>query len=81
MRFFIHGFHRQMENDKNPKGRRAKRAAPKGRCRRRRLVVFHLAMETMSKKPHGNHFLIKVRPNFWPRTDNRLEVVLALNKK
>ena len=42
MRFFIPGFHCQMENNKNPKGGRAKRAAPLGRRRRRRLVVFHL---------------------------------------
>ena len=53
-RFFIPGFHCQMENNKNPKGRRAKRAAPLRRRRRRRLVVFHLAVETRNKKPNGN---------------------------
>ena len=26
-------------------------------------------------------FFIKVRPDFWPRIENRLWVVLALNKK
>ena len=82
MLYFIHGFHCQMENNKNPKGRRAKRAAaPLGRRRRRRFVVFHLAVETMNKKPHGNLFFIKVRPDCWPRIGNRLWVALALNKK
>ena len=46
MRFFIPGFHCQMENNKNSKGWRAKRATPLGRRRRRRLVAFHLAVET-----------------------------------
>ena len=45
-----------MEYNKNPKGRRAKRVAPLGRRRRRRFVVFHLAVETMNKKPNGNQF-------------------------
>ena len=81
MPFFIPGFHCQMENNKNPEGRRAKRAAPFGRRRSRRLVVFHLAVETRNKKPLGNCFLIKGRPNFWPRIENRLWVVLALIKK
>ena len=81
MRFFIHGFHCQMESIKNPKGRRAKNEAPLGWRRRRRFVVFHVAVETVNKKPHGNQFLIKVRPNIWPRIDNRLWVALALNRK
>ena len=76
---FIQGVHCQMENDKNPKERRAKRAAPLGRRQRRRLVVFHLAVETRNKKLNGNWFFIKGRPNFWPRIKNRLWVVLALN--
>ena len=58
-----------------------KQQNPKGRRRRRRLVVFHLAVETMNKKHHGNRFFIKGRPNFWPQIENRLWVVLALNKK
>ena len=58
-----------------PKGRRASRAAPLG------FVVLNLAVETQNKKPHGNQFFIKVRPNFWPQIDNRLWVVLALNEK
>ena len=55
------------------------------RCLRRRpegrrcvFVAFHLAVETMNKKHNGNQFFIKVWPNFWPRIDNRLWVVLAL---
>ena len=71
MRFFIHGFHRQMENNK---------AAPSAPLLWV-FVVFHLAMKTKNKKHYGNLFFIKVRPNFWPRIDNRLWVVLALNKK
>ena len=80
MRCFFSGFHCKMKNNKKTKGRRAKRAAPLGRCRRRRLVVFRLAVETRNKKPHGNRFFIKGWPNFWPRIENRLWVVLALNK-
>ena len=78
---FYSGFPLPNGKQQNPKGRRAKRAAPLGRRRRRRLVVFHLAVETQNKKPHGNQFFIKVRPNFWPQIDNRLWVVLALNKR
>ena len=71
MRFFIHGFHCQMENNK------AAPSAPPLWV----FVVFHLAVETRNKKPHGNRFFIKGRPNFWPQIENRLWVVLALNKK
>ena len=55
--------------------RRASRAAPLG------FVVFHLAVETRNKNPHGNQFFIKARPNFGPQIDNRLWVLLALNEK
>ena len=54
------------ENYKKPKGRRAKRAACFGRRQRRRLVVFHLAVETRNKKPHGNRFLLRAGPTFGP---------------
>ena len=53
--------------------RRASRAAPLGFC--------NLAVETRNKIPHGNRFFMKGRPNFLPRIENRLWVVLALNKK
>ena len=71
MMFFILGFHCQMENNK------AAPSAPPLWV----FVVFHVAVETQNKKLHGNHFFIKVRPNFWPQIDHRLWVVLALNKK
>ena len=34
----------------------------------------------VNKKPTGNRFFMRGRPNFWPRIENRLWVVLALNK-
>ena len=81
MRCFILGFHCQMENNKAapsapPQRGGALRAPPLWV-----FVVFHLAVETRNKKPHGNRFFIKGRPNFWPQIENRLWVVLALNKK
>ena len=80
MRLSTPSFHRQMENDKAapsapPQRGGALRAPPLWF-----FVVSYLAVETMSKKPHGNQFFIKVRPNFWPRIDRRLWVVLALIK-
>ena len=80
MRFFIPGFHCQMENNK------AAPSAPPQRSGALRapplwvFVVFHLAVETRKKKPNGNRVFIQARPNFWPRIENRLRVVLALNK-
>ena len=61
-----------MENDKKTKGRRAKRATPLGRRRRRRLLFFHLAMEIRNKKTDGDRGFILGRPDFWPRIENRL---------
>ena len=54
-----------------PKGWHAWRAAPLG------FVIFHSAIEICTKKL----VFIKARPNFWPQIENRLWVVLALNKK
>ena len=51
---FYSGFPLPNGKQQNPKGRRAKRAAPLGRRRRRRLVVLNLAVETQNKKPTGN---------------------------
>ena len=81
MRFLIHGFHCQMESNK------AAPSAPPQRGGALRATplwvfdVFHLAVETMNKNLMEIRFFIKVRPNFWPRIDNRLWVVPALNKK
>ena len=61
-----------MENNKNPKARRAKCAA----------LLFSIWQRKPGKKTtNGNRFFIKGRPNFWPQVENRLWVVLALNKK
>ena len=69
IRFFYSGF--PLPNSKqNPKGRRAARAAPLGRRRRRRLVVLNLAVETQNiKKPTGNMVFLQARPNFWPQIE------------
>ena len=47
---------------------------------KRRLVVFHLAVETRNKNLMEIGFFVNARPNFWPKIENRLWVVLALNK-
>ena len=74
IRFFIPGFHCQMKKQK--KTMRRLRAPPLWV-----FVVFHLAVETQNKKRMEIVFFIKGRPNFWPRIENRLWVVLALNQK
>ena len=62
-----------MENNKNPKGRRTKRAARLGRRRRRRLVVFHLAVETRNKKPHENQKGISEYQSPAPASDQKYQ--------
>ena len=66
MRFLIPGFHCQMENNKAapsapPQKSGALRAPPLWV-----FVVFHLAVETRNKKPHGNLFLFRPGPIFGP---------------
>ena len=70
--FFILAFHCQIQNNKAapsapPQRGGALRAPPLWV-----FVVFHLAVETWSKKPPGNRFLFRAGPTFGPelKTDS-----------
>ena len=81
MRFFILGFHCQMENNKAAPSAPPQRGGGLPAPPLWVFVVFHLAVGTQNKKHSGNQFFIKVRPNFCPQIDHGLWVVLALDKK
>ena len=51
-----------------------KQQNPKGRLLRRRLVVFHSAVEIRNNITNGHvlFFCIKARPNLCPKIENRL---------
>ena len=81
MSFLNPGFHCKMENNK---------AAPSAPSQRggalRAPPLWVLLFSIWQWKPGIKNlleigFFIKVRPDFWPRIENRLWVVLALNKK
>ena len=80
MRFFIPGFHCQMENNKAapsapPQRGGALRAPPLW------VLLFSIwQWKSGIKNQMEIGFFIKARPNFWPQIENRLWVVLALNK-
>ena len=80
MRFFIPGFHCQMENNKA-----APSAPPQRGGALRAPPLWVLLFSIWQWKPGIKNlmeirFFIKARPNFWPQIENRLWVVLALNK-
>ena len=81
MRFPIPGFHCQMENNKTQRG--GARSAPPlwGGAEGAALLFSIWQWKSGIKNQMEIVFFIKARPNFWPQIENRLWVVLALNKK
>ena len=81
MWFFIPDFHCQMENNKTQRG--GARSAPPlwGGAEGAALLFSIWQWKSGIKNLMEIVFFIKVRSNFWPRIENRLLVLLALNKK
>ena len=78
--FFIPDFHCQIENNKA-----APSAPPQRGGALRALPLWVLLFSIWQWKSGIKNlleiwFFIKARPNFWPQIENRLWVVLALNK-
>ena len=77
---FIPGFHSQMENNKTQRG--SARSAPPlwGGAEGAALLFSIWQWKPGIKNLLEIGFFIQARPNFWPQIENRLWVVLALNK-
>ena len=70
-----------MEDNKNPERGGAKRRPLWGGAEGAALLSSIWQWKSGIKNLMEIVFFIKVRSNFWPRIENRLLVVLALNKK